>query len=75
LDASAQVGGRHAIVIAGIDDHGNVFYNDPNCPHRFTMVHWNVLKDQLNSPGGSLEDSLFGAVRCPACPHLTQRSV
>jgi hypothetical protein len=73
LDGKAAVGGRHAIVIAGVDGHGNVYYNDPNCPHRFTMVEWEVLKGQLNSPGGSLGDALFGAVNCPNCPHLNQK--
>jgi hypothetical protein len=70
LDGTAQVGGLHAICISGVDDDGNVYYNDPQCPHRFTMVAWDVLSRVINSPGGSVGDSLFGAVRCAGCNHL-----
>ncbi|AKJ02228.1 hypothetical protein ATI61_108382 [Archangium gephyra] len=74
LDGKCVVGGRHAVVIAGVDDNGNVYYKDPHTPHRFIMVHWNVLKPQLNSPGGSMGSSLFGRINCPSCSHLNRHA-
>jgi len=63
-------GGLHAIVVYGIDDHGNLYYIDPNKPHRFCMIPCWVLLEQLNSPGGSMGDALFGRVNCDNCIHL-----
>ena len=74
LDPNGQEGGRHAILISGIDGEQRVYFNDPNHPHRFTMVPWEVLKSKLNSPGGSTGASLFGAAVCPRCSHLNQQA-
>jgi hypothetical protein len=71
--ANDQHGGRHAIVIAGADtSSGNVFIKDPQCAQRFTVTTWDALMGNLNSPGGSIGDSLFGYVDCPSCPHLNK---
>jgi hypothetical protein len=75
LDESCLIGGRHAIVVAGVDDNDHVHYIDPHLPHRYIMVPWAVFAANVNSPGGSMNGSLFGRVVCPNCAHLHQRIV
>lgn len=72
-DAKSSFGGRHAIVIFGVDDHDTIYYADPNAPHRYSMIPWEVLKGQLNSPGGSMGSALFGRVDCFDCHHIQTR--
>ncbi|MDC3988656.1 papain-like cysteine protease family protein [Polyangium jinanense] len=74
IETKCRVGGLHAIVVTGVDEaNDHVYYRDPNTPHRDTMVAWSTLEKVLNSPGGSLGDSLFGAIECQGCQHRTSR--
>lgn len=73
FDKNVSFGGLHAIVVYGIDDSGNVYYIDPSNPHRFCVISWGILQGQLNSPGGSMGDALFGRVNCDNCIHLRSR--
>ncbi|MDI1482688.1 papain-like cysteine protease family protein [Polyangium sp. y55x31] len=76
IETKCRVGGLHAIVVTGVDEAmNNVYYRDPNAPHRDTMVAWTTLEKVLNSPGGSLGDSLFGAIECQGCTHRASRRV
>jgi hypothetical protein len=69
-DSKTTFGGKHAIVIFGVDGQENIYYADPNSPHRYSMIPWGAIKGQLNSPGGSMGDALFGRVECPGCHHI-----
>lgn len=69
-DAKASFGGLHAIVIFGVDAQENIYYADPNNPHRYSVIPWAVLQGELHSPGGSMSDALFGAVHCTNCHHV-----
>jgi hypothetical protein len=66
-DAKSGFGGRHAIAIFGVDDRDYIYYADPNKPHRYSMIPWEVLKHQLGSPGGSMGETLVGRVDCASC--------